>query len=63
MIHSTILIALVAGASAFTPPSFEPASTTNLTVAFGNTLAVNGVDVLRGGTNPPYSSSLYEQFH
>lgn len=49
MICSTILISLVAGASAFTPSGFEPASTKNLSVTFGTKLAVNGVDVLRDG--------------
>ncbi|EKD16353.1 uncharacterized protein L3040_008453 [Drepanopeziza brunnea f. sp. 'multigermtubi'] len=37
-----IAVALAGAATAVTPPGFQPASTTDLVVAFGNTLAVNG---------------------
>jgi hypothetical protein len=45
-----ITVALAGAACAFTPPGFEPASSNNLTVAFGNVLAVNGVDIPKAGT-------------
>ncbi|KAI9049661.1 hypothetical protein LZ554_006686 [Drepanopeziza brunnea f. sp. 'monogermtubi'] len=37
-----IAVALAGAATAVTPSGFQPASTTDLVVAFGNTLAVNG---------------------
>jgi hypothetical protein len=46
---SLIAVALAGVATAFTPPGFEPASSNNLTVAFGNVLAVNGVDIPKAG--------------
>lgn len=45
-----IPIALAGAVTAFTPAGFQPASTANLTVAFGNTLAINGVDLPKAGT-------------
>ncbi|TVY81851.1 Protein FLOWERING LOCUS T [Lachnellula suecica] len=42
---SLIAVAFAGAATAFTPVGFEPASTNNLTVAFGNTLAINGVNL------------------
>jgi len=50
---SFLLVVLAGAATAFTPPGFEPASTNNLTVIFGNTLAVNGKDILKGETAQP----------
>lgn len=47
-----ITVALAGAAAAFTPTGFKPASSKNLTVAFGNTLAVNGVDIPKAGTSP-----------
>jgi hypothetical protein len=50
MLSNTILPFALAGAAiAFTPPGFEPASKQNLTVAFGNTLAVNGKEIQKAG--------------
>jgi hypothetical protein len=46
---SLIAVALAGVAAAFTPPGFEPASSNNLTVAFGSVLAVNGVDIPKAG--------------
>lgn len=46
---SLITIALVGTTKAFTPPGFEPVSSANLTVAFGNTLAIDGVDLPKSG--------------
>lgn len=43
-------VALAGAAIAFTPPGFQPASTNNLTVAFGNVLAVNGKDIPKADT-------------
>ena len=40
---ASILLACVA--SAGTPPNFSPSSSSDLTVAFGNILAVDGVDI------------------
>ncbi|KAI9650386.1 hypothetical protein NHQ30_000400 [Ciborinia camelliae] len=45
-----LAVALAGGASAFTPSGFEPASTNNLTVAYGSKLAMNGIQVLRADT-------------
>jgi len=51
MFSKLLLASALAGAvAAFTPPGFEPASSNNLTVAFGNTLAVNGVNLPRAET-------------
>jgi hypothetical protein len=50
MLSNTVLAFALAGAAiAFTPPGFEPASKQNLTVAFGNTLAVNGKEMQKAG--------------
>jgi hypothetical protein len=46
---SLLLVVLAGAATAFTPPGFEPASANNLTVVFGNTLAVNGKEILKSG--------------
>ena len=47
--HSTSLFVAVAGVastvSAATPPNFQPASNGELIIAFGNTLATQGVDI------------------
>lgn len=45
----TVVLAGAATVLAFTPPGFQPASTSNLTVAFGNTLALNGIDIPKAG--------------
>ncbi|KUJ11484.1 uncharacterized protein LY89DRAFT_722631 [Mollisia scopiformis] len=46
MLSSTILAVALAGAAiAFTPSGFQPSSTQNMTVVFGNTLAVNGKEM------------------
>jgi hypothetical protein len=47
-----IAIALAGVASAFTPPGIEPSSLQNLRVAFGDTLAVYGVDLPKAGQYP-----------
>ncbi|TVY19628.1 hypothetical protein LARI1_G003338 [Lachnellula arida] len=47
---TSITLALAGIATAFTPVGFQPASTNNLTVAFGNTLAVNGVNLPKAET-------------
>ena len=53
MLYETLITVALAGAAvAFTPAGFEPASKKNLTVAFGNTLAVNGVDIPKAGWSP-----------
>jgi hypothetical protein len=44
-----VAIAFAGAAIAFTPPGFEPASTNNLTVVFGNVLAINGKDIPKAG--------------
>ncbi|TVY49184.1 Protein FLOWERING LOCUS T [Lachnellula cervina] len=46
----TSTIALAGIVTAFTPVGFQPASTNNLTVAFGNTLATNGVNLPKAET-------------
>lgn len=52
MFCNVLITAALAGAvAAFTPPGFEPASANNLTVTFGNVLAVNGVDIPKAGTH------------
>jgi phosphatidylethanolamine-binding protein (PEBP) family uncharacterized protein len=43
-------VALAGVAATFTPTGFKPASKHNLTVAFGNKLAVNGVNIPKAGT-------------
>lgn len=47
--HSTSFTLALAGvaslASAATPPNFQPASNGELIIAFGNTLATQGVDL------------------
>lgn len=45
-----IAVAFAGAATAFTPVGFQPASTNNLTVAFGNTLAMNGVNLPKAGS-------------
>ncbi|KAF7944509.1 hypothetical protein EAE96_010900 [Botrytis aclada] len=47
---SVLTVALAGGASAFTPPGFEPSSTNDLTVAYGSKLATNGIQMLRADT-------------
>jgi hypothetical protein len=50
MFSSLLLFVVIAGATiAFTPAGFQPASSNNLTVVFGNTLAVNGKNILKAG--------------
>ncbi|KAK6595393.1 phosphatidylethanolamine-binding protein [Botrytis cinerea] len=49
-IVSVLTVALAGGASAFTPPGFEPSSTNDLTVAYGSKLATNGIQMLRADT-------------
>ncbi|KAB8291656.1 hypothetical protein EYC80_006456 [Monilinia laxa] len=49
-LSSFLAVALAGGASAFTPSGFEPASSENLTVAYGSKLAVNGIQMLRADT-------------
>jgi len=56
---SLVVIALAGAGTAFTPSGFEPASTANLTVAFGNILAVNGVDLQKDGLTPNLDSSRH----
>ncbi|TVY37791.1 hypothetical protein LOCC1_G005446 [Lachnellula occidentalis] len=46
----SLIITLAGVVSAFTPVGFQPASTNNLTVAFGNTLAINGVNLPKAET-------------
>ncbi|ESZ89758.1 hypothetical protein SBOR_9858 [Sclerotinia borealis F-4128] len=50
-VTSFLAVALAGGASAFTPSGFTPASTNNLTVAYGSKLAMNGIQVLRADTS------------
>ncbi|RAL58364.1 hypothetical protein DID88_006044 [Monilinia fructigena] len=47
---SLFAVALAGRASAFTPSGFEPASSENLTVAYGSKLAINGIQMLRADT-------------
>ncbi|RAL59582.1 hypothetical protein DID88_006575 [Monilinia fructigena] len=47
---SFFAVALAGRASAFTPSGFEPASSENLTVAYGSKLAINGIQMLRADT-------------
>lgn len=56
-IVSVLTVALAGGASAFTPPGFEPSSTNDLTVAYGSKLATNGIQMLRAGKLLPLSLS------
>ncbi|KAG4026846.1 hypothetical protein MFRU_036g00790 [Monilinia fructicola] len=49
-LSSFFAVALAGGASAFTPPGFEPASSQNLIVAYDSKLAVNGIQMLRADT-------------
>ena len=49
MLSFLIAVALAGAATAFTPAGFQPASTGNLTVAFGNTLAINGANIPKAG--------------
>ncbi|KAA8563819.1 hypothetical protein EYC84_011834 [Monilinia fructicola] len=49
-LSSFFAVALAGGASAFTPPGFEPASSQNLIVAYDSKLAVNGIQILRADT-------------
>jgi phosphatidylethanolamine-binding protein len=49
MFFSSVLVVLAGAATAFTPAGFEPASSNNLTVVFGNTLATNGKNILKAG--------------
>ncbi|CZR60256.1 uncharacterized protein PAC_10152 [Phialocephala subalpina] len=51
MLSSTFIAVALAGAAiAFTPSGFQPASTQNMTVAFGNTLAINGKEMQKADT-------------
>lgn len=43
------MLALAGSALAFTPAGFEPASKGNLTVAYGNTLAIDGKEIQKAG--------------
>jgi hypothetical protein len=57
MFSSSLLFVVLAGAAiAFTPAGFQPASSNNLTVVFGNTLAVNGKNILKAGKQSLQSS-------
>jgi hypothetical protein len=50
IMFSSLLFVMLAGAViAFTPAGFQPASSNNLTVVFGNTLAINGKNILKAG--------------
>lgn len=50
MLSSSILAVALAGAAiAITPSGFQPSSTQNMTVAFGNTLAINGKEMQKAG--------------
>jgi hypothetical protein len=49
LLSSFIAVAFAGAATAFTPVGFQPASTNNLTVAFGNTLAMNGFNIPKAG--------------
>lgn len=49
MFSSFLLVVLAGAATAFTPAGFQPASSNNLTVVFGNTLAINGKNILKAG--------------
>lgn len=52
MYSSTILAVALAGAAiAITPSGFTPSSSQDMTVAFGNTLAVNGKEMQKEGGN------------
>lgn len=53
MISSSILAVALAGAAiAFTPSGFTPSSTQNMSVIFGNTLAINGKEMQKAGEHP-----------
>jgi hypothetical protein len=52
-----ITVSLAGAVAAFTPPGFEPASSNNLAVAFGNVLAVNGVDIPKAGKEFKFPNS------
>jgi hypothetical protein len=50
MLSSYVIALAVAGAAnAATPNGFRPASTADLTVAFGSELATDGVNIPRAG--------------
>jgi hypothetical protein len=54
MLSSYLFALAIAGtATAATPKAFEPASTNDLTVAFGTTLATNGVNIPRASKQSP----------
>jgi hypothetical protein len=45
-----LITACIAGAAtAFTPTGFVPASTNNLTVAYGSVLAIDGTNIPKNG--------------
>lgn len=48
---SIVAVALAGAAIAITPPGFQPSSTKDMTVAFGNVLAINGKNMLKSGKN------------
>ncbi|KAM3073381.1 hypothetical protein ACMFMG_004718 [Clarireedia jacksonii] len=52
-LSALLAMTLAGGASAFTPAGFQPASSNNLTVAYGNKLAMNGQQILRADTAQP----------
>lgn len=49
---SIIAVALAGAATAFTPAGFLPSTTQNLTVVFGDTLAINGKEMQKAGEPP-----------
>lgn len=54
-------VALAGAAIAFTPPGFQPESKSDLAVAFGNTLAINGVDVPKAGMSAAHGPRRLSQ--
>ncbi|RDL35418.1 Uncharacterized protein BP5553_07349 [Venustampulla echinocandica] len=54
-------VAIASTATAFTPPGAQPVSTKNLTVAFGNTLAINGMNLPRDATGSAPSLGTAEK--
>lgn len=44
-----ITVCLAGAATAFTPAGFQPSSTNDLAVVFGNTAAMNGVNMPQAG--------------
>jgi len=55
MLSSSLIAVAFAGvATAVTPSGFKPQSTKDIFVSFGNTLAVNGVDLPKAGEFLPF---------